>query len=573
MSVWKDAVMAWRAAVLGLLVVTAACGGDTDTTSPANAPAPTTAAPAQTTAPSSTAVPATTTTPASATTAAQTTTASEPTSTTAAPTTTAPTTTASPTTTAAPTTTAPTTTAPTTTGPPGPVVVSGQKLAWTGPCADAGLDGTYGRTDTTLTWTFATQPTLGSMEVRTRPAESSTGDLGSALTGGFGLVNWRRHAIPVHEARSYEVVLPRPIGNRIALDVDLVVDQPDGPTCVMPLFTKLVHAEADEDERRLSVPAGIVLDRSRYADLTLPEPTVEALVHAFAEYRGPNGMGDDEPDYEAWRVWDGKVIRDYDAELRHFLFGDALDLGDWEAAALMLEVLAALHPDLDPRFATTIDEVNLPQFHPLCERWILDGDWMGDADPRSDQQPCQRSRNGAYFSEASTQEWYGYPDWRRSRGFLYHNSWVVDADDLTREDAWPDWPLGGTVNNPCCSINFHEASHAMGLEHNYCAYSAVSRWDGLPYMTAPWSADDLAGMAIHLDPRTTHGMDIRQAADALGIPRDARFDELVANPWRACGRQDPAWTAFADLIFARHVSSANLGTNHPDDRTPILYDR
>ena len=50
-------------------------------------------------------------------------------------------------------------------------------------------------------------------------------------------------------------------------------------------------------------------------------------------------------------------------------------------------------------------------------------------------------------------------------------------------------------------------------------------------MTAPGSADDLASMAVHLDPRTTLGMDIRQAAAALRIPRDARFDEMVANPW------------------------------------------
>ena len=545
-----------------VLVLAAACSPSSTEDAATSATGPsgaTTEAPAATT-PETTA-PATSSTSTAPATGTSATTTVSPAATGAAPTTTA-------------TTVTPTTTiAPTTTVPPGPVVVAGRPLAWIGPCADAGLEGTYGRTNATLTWTFDAQPALDSIEIRTRPAEASTGDLGSALTGGFGLVNWRRHAIPVHEVRNYEVVLPRPIGNRIALDVDLVADRADGTRCEAPLFTDLVHPEASEDDRRLTVPTGVTVDRSRYADLTLPEPTVEALVQAFAEYRGPNGMGDDEPDYGAWRVWEDKVIRDYDAELRHFLFGDAVDLGDWEAAALMLEVLAVLHPDLDPRFATTIDEVNLPQFHPLCERWMLAGDWMGDADPASDQQPCQRSRNGAYFSESSTQEWYGYHDRHRSRGFLYHNSWVVDAGDLAREDAWPDWPLGGTVNNPCCSINFHEAGHSLGIEHNYCSYSAVSRWDGLPYMTAPWSADDLAGIAVHLDSRTTHGMDIHAAANALGIPRDDRFDELVQNPWRACGHQDPAWTTFADRIYAHHVSSPNVATNHPDDRTPIIYDR
>jgi len=338
------------------------------------------------------------------------------------------------------------------------------------------------------------------------------------------------------------------------------------------MFAGLIPPKLSEAEKLLTAPDGIVVDQSRYSDQMVPEPTLEALVYAFAEYRGPHGMGDEEPDYSAWQIWDDKQIRDYEPELRHFLFGETQDLGDWEAAAQMLEILAIIHPDLDPRFATTVEEVNFPQFHPVCERWILAGDWMAFGNSNSNH-PCQRNGNGAYFSDEATRAQNGYSGYQQSRGHLYHNTFVIDAEDLSRPDARDEWTVGANVNNPCCTINFHELGHAVGLEHTYCAYSALSRWEDRPYMTAPWSADDLAGMAIHLDPRTTHGMDIRQAAAALGIRQDARFDEMVANPWRACGRQDPAWTAFADRIYADHISSTNLGTDHPNSRTPRLYDR
>ncbi len=331
------------------------------------------------------------------------------------------------------------------------------------------------------------------------------------------------------------------------------------------MFTGFAHPELSDVEAQLTVPTAVLVDLSRYADVAVPDPTLEALIHAFAGYRGWHGMGEEEPDYSAWKIWDDKVIRDYEPKLRHFLFGDTQDLGDWEVAAHMLEIVNVIHPDLDPRFATTIHEVNFPQFHPLCERWMLSGDpW---------DHPCQRDKNSAYFSDGSTRPQNGYPDYENSRGHLYHNTFVVDAEDLARTDARPEWTIGTVVNNPCCSINFHEFGHAVGLEHTYCAYNAMSWWEDRPYMTMPWGTDDLAGMAIHLDPRTEPGMDIYQAAEALGIAQDSRFNEMIGKPWRACGRQDPGWTDFADRIYENHVSSTNLGTNHPDDRTPILYDR
>ena len=482
-----------------------------------------------------------------------------------APPTTAPPTTAPPATTVVPTT-APTTTAPPTTTTSGPVVVTGRRLAWSSPCGDADLDGTYGRTDAAISLTFDAQPSLSALELRTRPADALDGDRGGHGTGGFGIVHWRRYELDADDGPGHEFALPRSTPYPMAHVVDLVAGLADGTTCEARMFTEVEHAETTDEERRLTVPVDIAVDRSRYADVVLPGPTLEALVYAFASYRGWHGMGDEEPEYPMWKVWEDKTIRDYEPELRHFLFGNTQDRGDWEAAAHMLEILAVLHPDLDPLFATTVDEVNFPQFHPLCERWMLDGDL-------DQNRPCQRKDNSAYFSDVSTRQLGDSPGFADARGWTYHNTWVIDAKDLERPDARDEWEVGEVVQNPCCTINFHEVGHAMGLEHTYCAHSAVGRWEDRPYMTATWSTDDLAGMAVHLDPRTTHGMTIHEAADALGIAQDDRFDDMVANPWRACGRQHPGWTAFADRIYANHVSSENVETNHPDGRAPILYDR
>ena len=153
---------------------------------------------------------------------------------------------------------------------------------------------------------------------------------------------------------------------------------------------------------------------------------------------------------------------------------------------------------------------------------MLDGDL-------DQNRPCQRKDNSAYFSDVSTRQLGDSPGFADARGWTYHNTWVIDAKDLERPDARDEWEVGEVVQNPCCTINFHEVGHAMGLEHTYCAHSAVGRWEDRPYMTATWSTDDLAGMAVHLDPRTTHGMTIHEAADALGIAQDDRFDDMVAN--------------------------------------------
>ena len=81
-------------------------------------------------------------------------------------------------------------------------------------------------------------------------------------------------------------------------------------------------------------------------------------------------------------------------------------------------------------------------------------------------------------------------------------------------------------------------------------------------MTKPFSEDDLAGMAVHLDRRTTHGMTLEEAADALGIERNERYYELIEKPWLACGEQHPTWEQFADLIYQDHISSEWVETNN-----------
>ena len=216
----------------------------------------------------------------------------------------------------------------------------------------------------------------------------------------------------------------------------------------------------------------------------------------------------------------------------------------------MLEVLGTIDPELNPKFATNVDEVSLGQFHIFCEDWMLQGSSINRRPPNY-KKHCNMTSNAAAYSDNPQKSGFA-----GSRGFLWFQSRIVTEPRHKGEQA------GDIATNPCCTINFHELAHSIGLHHNYCAYSSVGRWEDRPFMTKPFSEDDLAGFAVHLDRRTTHGMTIEEAADALGIERDERYYELIEKPWLACGEQHPSWEQFADLIYQDHISSEWVETNN-----------
>ena len=382
---------------------------------------------------------------------------------------------------------------------------------------------------------------ISKMYLRTSPSKSANG------TKGFGLLSLSQYEISDMTDLSYQYQLVSPSAYQLALDIDLITEYQDGMACTSRMFSDLMYPEATTVEKRLTVPEGIQVDYSRYADIVVPEPTVEALIFAFAEYKGGHAPSLQEIDYSIWRIYPEQTIEAYSPELRLYLFGEGVDYGDWESAAHMLEILSVITPELDPRFARDVDEVTLPQFHMFCESWMV---------PEY-KKHCNMKSNAAAFSNGPTRRYYDSHRGADSRGFLWFQSRIVTEPGEGKGEK-----IGDIATNPCCSINFHEFSHSVGLSHNYCPYSSVGRWEDRPYMTKPFSEDDLAGMAVHLDPRTEHGMTIEEAADALGIEKNERYYELVEKPWLACGEQHPTWEELANRVYEDHISSDLVETNN-----------
>ncbi|MDP6947350.1 MAG: hypothetical protein QF464_24595, partial [Myxococcota bacterium] len=115
--------------------------------------------------------------------------------------------------------------------------MTGRRLAWSSPCGDADLDGTYGRTDAAISLTFDAQPSLSALELRTRPADALDGDRGGHGTGGFGIVHWRRYELDADDGPGHEFALPRSTPYPMAHVVDLVAGLADGTTCEARMFT------------------------------------------------------------------------------------------------------------------------------------------------------------------------------------------------------------------------------------------------------------------------------------------------------------------------------------------------
>ena len=414
-------------------------------------------------------------------------------------------------------------------------------------CQEQSRYTTYSNDSQNISWKFDRTPEvagIAQMYFRTSPSEHE------GLTEGFGLLSLDQIEITDLTQLSYQHKLINPSGYQLAVDTELITEYSGGMTCQSSMFSDLMYPEGTELEKQLALPEGIDVNRSRYQDIVIPEPTLEALIFAFAKYDGGHAPSLDDIDYSLWTVNPAQTITDYSPELNLYLFGDGLDYGDWEAVALMLEVLGTIDPELNPKFATNVDEVSLGQFHIFCEDWMLQGSSINRRPPNY-KKHCNMTSNAAAFSDSPTRT---FAD---SRGFLWFQSRIITEPRQDRGEQ-----AGDIATNPCCTINFHEMSHSVGLNHNYCAYSSVGRWEDRPFMTKPFSEDDLAGMAVHLDRRTTHGMTIEEAADALGIEKNERYYELIEKPWLACGEQHPSWEQFADLIYQDHISSDWVETNN-----------
>lgn len=434
---------------------------------------------------------------------------------------------------------------------PKPTATPMPTLYWDLSCDSVAVKTEYVIYGSKLKWTFDSNPNLTAMSLRTSPSQHPS------KTDGFGLMSFRQFKVAVTNSLSYEYELINPSGYQLAIDVELVTEHKGGATCVSKMYKPLSYPEESQVIKDLVIPAGLTIDYDKYSDIVIPAPTLESLIQAFAKYDSVV-HGDGQPDYDMWRITGAQEdrIRDYDPKLRVYLFGDGADAGDWQTVRLILEIINAIKPSLEPRFAATIDEVSLPQFHTFCEAWMDSLDY---------NKHCNMNGNAALFSDGPIKQGSS-----GSRGYNWYQS--IMAQEYAGKDLYK-YDHGDSVSNPCCSINFHEIGHGFGLEHTYCAHSSVSRWADRSYMTKIWNQDDLAAIAVHLDPRTKTGMNIHEAAAALGIEKDSRYHDLIEKPWLACGNQASGWDKLAERIYEEYVNSGYVETQHPDNRNSVQFAR
>ena len=437
-----------------------ACGGSSDvttptTTAPAPAPAPTTTAPAP----------------------APTTTAPAPAPTTAAP--------------------APTTTAPTTTAPAAPATTVSWESVTGWDCASTKTFPVSRRyQDSLLELEFGISPTaigFTAVSVQTVPSQSPNfWSWDGNATNGFNEVNVRRIGLTNLSSTSSSVEMASPTPTRVNVAVSLVAEHSDGSVCELSIFPDFTYESGVALSGQVTIPAGVVVNNSRYASFTLPEPTAEALIYSISQ--------DDPYGENGARNTRDELISDFPAKFRTALYGDP-GLTHWEIVAELIEILRVVAPDLDARFASTHEEVTFPIHVTSCATWKRE----------SDLSSCNSRGMGGFASNGPIES--GVMTSAESRGYI----WL---------DQSPD-------GCPWCSLTTlrHEIGHGVGLPHVNCPGSMMIVPDNQGMY---WSASDLAGIAVHQDPRTIDKMTLDEARAALGIPEDSRWNELVADRSLAC---------------------------------------
>lgn len=350
--------------------------------------------------------------------------------------------------------------------------------------------------DSLLELEFGTSPTamgFTAVSVQTVPSQSPNfWSWDGNATNGFHEVNVRRISLTNPSSTSSSLELASPTPTRVNVAISLVAEHSDGSVCEVSVFPNFTYESGVLLNDQVIIPAGVVVNNSRYASFTLPEPTAEALIYSISQ--------DDPYGENGGRNTRDELIRDFPAKFRTALYGDP-GLNHWEIVAELIEVLRVVAPDLDARFAFTHEEVTFPIHVTNCPRWKRENDLSS----------CNSRGMGGSFSSGAIAS--GVMTSAESRGYI-----------------WLDQSPEGC---PSCSLTTlrHEIGHGVGLPHVNCPGSMmiVPHHQGMY-----WSASDLAGIAVHQDPRTTDKMTLDEARAALGIPEDSRWNELIADRSLTC---------------------------------------
>ena len=150
-------------------------------------------------------------------------------------------------------------------------------------CQEQSLYTTYSNDSQNISWKFDRTPEVAGvtqMYFRTSPSKHEE------LTKGFGLLSLDQIEITDLTQLSYQHKLINPSGYQLAVDTELITEYSGGMICQSKIVSDLMYPEATEFEKQLVLPEGIEVNHSRYQDIVIPEPTLEALIFAFADYNG-----------------------------------------------------------------------------------------------------------------------------------------------------------------------------------------------------------------------------------------------------------------------------------------------
>jgi hypothetical protein len=141
--------------------------------------------------------------------------------------------------------------------------------------------------------------------------------------------------------------------------MSLILSTEAGGTCDAPLVLRYAFESAFDMVAPVVLTAGVSIEPNRSDWFEVPELSAASTWSAFSS---------NDP-YREVAGWEDGTIKMFPAETcRIALHGDTEEI-HWKVMAEVHEVLRAVAPDTDARFATTHDEVTIPYFIQKCGDW------------------------------------------------------------------------------------------------------------------------------------------------------------------------------------------------------------
>lgn len=359
------------------------------------------------------------------------------------------------------------------------------------------IDGDFQISDGTLTLDFGTDPAAAGVTgvaLETVPLETAYD------SRGFSHLFAGRIESADFPSSNLEFPLTSSGPGSIDVAMSLILSTEAGGNCDAPLVARYAFESDFDMAASVVLPAGVSFEPDRYDWFEVPELSAASIWYALSS---------NDP-YQEVAGWEDGTINMYEAEtLRVALYGDAEEI-HWKVMAEVLEVVRAVAPDTDARFATTHDEVTIPIFIQKCEDWQRNSQGQGGI-TGSD---CNSDGLGGAFAGT----------------YIFLDS------------------SGG--NLPTLR---HEFGHLLGLKHPKCAETMMTVPDNQASQFGP---TDLAGFAVHASSQTTNGMNAEQAAQALGVSTQGDFLAIEQQRDLACASPGGDFEKLASEYLA--VAQSNL---------------